>query len=148
MSPLVRLGVEAERARTPTERFIDQFSRSYLPAVVGLALMLSIVPPLAFAQAWDTWVYRALALLLIGCPCALVISVPASIASALSAGARRGLLMMGGAVIEAAARTTQVAFDKTGTLTLGRPRITDIVPLSGSPAEFLSLTEGIDAAPS
>ena len=145
---IIRLVEEAESARAPTERFIDRFSRIYMPAVVGLALMVAIVPPLAFAQAWDTWVYRALALLLIGCPCALVISVPASIASALSAGARRGLLMKGGAVIEAAARTTQVAFDKTGTLTLGRPRITDIVPVGGSTAEVLSLAAGIDAGSS
>ncbi|MYZ46172.1 cadmium-translocating P-type ATPase [Rhizobiales bacterium L72] len=145
---IIRLVEEAESARAPTERFIDRFSRIYMPAVVGLALMVAIVPPLAFAQAWDTWVYRALALLLIGCPCALVISVPASIASALSAGARRGLLMKGGAVIEAAARTTQVAFDKTGTLTLGRPRITDIVPIGGSEAEVLSLAAGIEAGSS
>lgn len=145
---IIRLVEEAESARAPTERFIDRFSRIYMPAVVGLALMVAIVPPLAFAQAWDTWVYRALALLLIGCPCALVISVPASIASALSAGARRGLLMKGGAVIEAAARTTQVAFDKTGTLTLGHPRITDIVPFSGSEAEVLSLAAGIEAGSS
>ncbi len=145
---IIRLVEEAESARAPTERFIDRFSRIYMPAVVGLALMVAIVPPLAFAQAWETWVYRALALLLIGCPCALVISVPASIASALSAGARRGLLMKGGAVIEAAARTTQVAFDKTGTLTLGRPRITDIVPVGGSTAEVLSLAAGIEAGSS
>ncbi|MGX1199362.1 heavy metal translocating P-type ATPase [Parvibaculum sp. MBR-TMA-1.3b-4.2] len=145
---IIRLVEEAESARAPTERFIDRFSRIYMPAVVGLALMVAIVPPLAFVQAWDTWVYRALALLLIGCPCALVISVPASIASALSAGARRGLLMKGGAVIEAAARTTQVAFDKTGTLTLGRPRITDIVPIGGSAAEVLSLAAGIEAGSS
>src|SRR3546814_18209708 len=70
---IIRLVEEAESARAPTERFIDQFSRIYMPAVVGLALMVAIVPPLAFAQAWDTWVYRALALLLIGCPCALEI---------------------------------------------------------------------------
>lgn len=145
---IIRLVEEAESARAPTERFIDRFSRIYMPAVVGLALVVAIVPPLAFAQAWDMWVYRALALLLIGCPCALVISVPASIASALSAGARRGLLMKGGAVIEAAARTTQVAFDKTGTLTLGRPRITDIVPIGGSAAEVLSLAAGIEAGSS
>lgn len=145
---IIRLVEEAESARAPTERFIDRFSRVYMPAVVGIALMVALVPPLAFAQPWDTWIYRALALLLIGCPCALVISVPASIASALSAGARRGLLMKGGAVIEAAARTTHVAFDKTGTLTLGRPRITDIVPISGSEAEVLSLAAGIEAGSS
>ncbi|WP_255509586.1 heavy metal translocating P-type ATPase [Oceaniovalibus sp. ACAM 378] len=145
---IIRLVEEAETARAPTERFIDRFSRIYMPAVVGVALLVALVPPLAFAQPWDTWIYRALALLLIGCPCALVISVPASIASALSAGARRGLLMKGGAVIEAAARTTHVAFDKTGTLTLGRPRITDIVPINGSEAEVLALAAGIEAGSS
>ncbi|WP_245875498.1 heavy metal translocating P-type ATPase [Puniceibacterium antarcticum] len=145
---IIRLVEEAETARAPTERFIDRFSRIYMPGVVGVALLVAIVPPLTFAQAWDIWVYRALALLLIGCPCALVISVPASIASALSAGARRGLLMKGGAVIEAAARTTHVAFDKTGTLTLGRPRITDIVPFRGTEAEVLELAAGIEAGSS
>nr|WP_237058847.1 heavy metal translocating P-type ATPase [Loktanella sp. M215] len=145
---IVRLVEEAESARAPTERFIDRFSRIYMPAVVGVALLVAIVPPLAAAQPWDTWVYRALALLLIGCPCALVISVPASIASAHSAGARHGILMKGGAVIEAAARTTHVAFDKTGTLTVGRPRITDIVPVNGTEAEVLALAAGIEAGAS
>ena len=145
---IVRLVEEAESARAPTERFIDRFSRVYMPAVVGAALLVAIVPPLAFAQPWDTWVYRALALLLIGCPCALVISVPASIASALSAGARHGILMKGGAVIEAAARTTHVAFDKTGTLTVGSPRITDIVPMTGTQQDVLALGAGIEAGAS
>ena len=100
---IIRLVEEAEEARAPTERFIDRFSRWYMPAIVAVAALVVVVPPLAFGQPWDTWVYRGLALLLIGCPCALVISVPASIASAMSTGARRGLLMKGGAVIEAAA---------------------------------------------
>lgn len=141
---MVRLVEEAESARAPTERFIDRFSRVYMPAVVGAAVLVALVPPLAFGQAWVEWIYKALALLLIGCPCALVISVPASIASALSAGARNGLLMKGGAVIEAAARITHVAFDKTGTLTHGRPRVTDIVPLVGSEAEVLALAAGVE----
>ena len=100
-------------------------------------------------SAWDTWIYRALALLLIGCPCALVISVPASIASALSAGARRGLLMKGGAVIEAAARVTHVAFDKTGTLTHGKPAVTDIVPVDGATeTEVLAVAAGVEGGSS
>ena len=144
ISRIIRLVEEAESARAPTERFIDRFSRIYMPAVVGVALLVAIVPPLAFAQAWDVWIYRALALLLIGCPCALVISVPASIASALSSGSRRGLLMKGGAVIEAAARITDVAFDKMGTLTHGRPRVTDVVPLGGTEAEVLSLAAAVE----
>ncbi|WP_085853616.1 heavy metal translocating P-type ATPase [Palleronia marisminoris] len=143
---IVRLVEEAETARAPTERFIDRFSRVYMPAVVGAALLVAIVPPLGFGQAWGEWTYRALALLLIGCPCALVISVPAAIASALSAGARNGFLMKGGAVIEAAARITHVAFDKTGTLTHGRPRVTDVVPSAG--AEVLALAAGVEAGAS
>ncbi len=141
---IIRLVEEAESARAPTERFIDRFSRVYMPAVVGMALLVALVPPLAFGQVWGDWIYRALALLLIGCPCALVISVPASIASALSAGARHGLLMKGGAVIEAAARTGHVAFDKTGTLTYGRPVVTDVIALSGDGAGLLALAAAVE----
>ena len=148
ISRIIRLVEEAEMARAPTERFIDRFSRVYMPAVVGLALLVAIVPPLVMGAAWETWTYRALALLLIGCPCALVISVPASIASALSTGAKRGLLMKGGAVIEAVAAAQHVAFDKTGTLTLGQPAVTDVVPLSGTEAEVLSVAASVEAGSS
>ena len=146
---IVKLVEEAEESRAPTERFIDRFSRWYMPAIVALAALVIVLPPLAFGQPWDTWVYRGLALLLIGCPCALVISVPAAIASALSTGARRGLLMKGGATIEAAARVGQVAFDKTGTLTHGRPALTDVVPLGGAgEAEVLALAAAVEAGSS
>jgi Cd2+/Zn2+-exporting ATPase len=145
---IVRLVEEAESACAPTERFIDRFSRVYMPAVVGAAVLVAIVPPLAFGQAWGEWVYRALALLLIGCPCALVISVPASITSALSTGARNGILMKGGAVIEAAARTTHVAFDKTGTLTHGKPRVTDVSVLNGSEDDLMALAAGVESGAS
>ncbi|WP_323034886.1 heavy metal translocating P-type ATPase [Pararhodobacter sp.] len=146
---IIRLVEDAEEARAPTERFIDRFSRWYMPAIVLVAALVVLVPPLAFGQPWDTWVYRGLALLLIGCPCALVISVPASIASALSTGARRGLLMKGGAVIEAAASVKQVAFDKTGTLTHGRPVVTDVVPFgTTSEAELLAVAAGVEAGSS
>jgi Cd2+/Zn2+-exporting ATPase len=146
---IMRLVEEAEQARAPTERFIDRFSRWYMPAIVAVAALVVLVPPLAFNQLWDTWVYRGLALLLIGCPCALVISVPASIASALSTGARRGLLMKGGAVIEAAAKVGFVTFDKTGTLTHGRPQVTDVVPFGTvTVAELLAVASGVETGSS
>ena len=149
ISRIIRLVEEAEEARAPTERFIDRFSRWYMPAIVAVAVLVILVPPLAFGADWGTWIYRGLALLLIGCPCALVISVPASIASALSSGAKRGLLMKGGVVIETAAKVTQVAFDKTGTLTHGKPLVTDVVPAAGvSEAELLAVAGGVEAGSS
>ena len=146
---IIRLVEEAEEARAPTERFIDRFSRWYMPLIVALSALVILVPPLATGADWDTWVYRGLTLLLIGCPCALVISVPASIASALASGAKRGLLMKGGAVIEAAAKVHAVAFDKTGTLTRGKPVVTDVVALNGvTEAEVLSVAAGVEAGSS
>lgn len=143
---IIRLVEEAEEARAPTERFIDHFSRYYMPVVIVLAALVALVPPMAGGADWATWIYRGLALLLIGCPCALVISVPASIAAALSAGAQRGLLMKGGAVMEAAARTRHVAFDKTGTLTRGAPVVTDLLPAEGvTEAELLAVAAGVEA---
>ncbi|EKF42494.1 heavy metal-translocating P-type ATPase [Nitratireductor indicus C115] len=145
---IIRLVEEAQEARAPTERFIDRFSRYYMPAIVGLAVLVALVPPLLAGQSWDVWIYRALALLLIGCPCALVISVPASIASSLSAAARRGLLMKGGAVIETAAGIQLVAFDKTGTLTVGRPVVTDLWSVDGDDLATLALAAGVEAGSS
>lgn len=146
---IIRLVEEAEEARAPTERFIDRFSRWYMPLIVLLSVAVVLVPPLATGADWNTWIYRGLTLLLIGCPCALVISVPASIASALSAGARRGLLMKGGAVIEAAAGVGQIAFDKTGTLTHGRPQVVDVVPLgAATEAEVIRLAAAVEAGSS
>ncbi|HEY0213303.1 MAG TPA: heavy metal translocating P-type ATPase [Paenirhodobacter sp.] len=145
---IVQMVEEAEDARAPTERFIDRFSRWYMPAITGIAALVVLVPPLMFGADWGTWLYRGLALLLIGCPCALVISVPAAIASALSAGARRGLLMKGGAVIEAAANVRTVAFDKTGTLTHGRPVVTDIAVLTGNTRDVLAIGAAVETGSS
>lgn len=149
ISRIIQLVEEAESARAPTERFIDRFSRWYMPAIVIASALVILIPPLIFGEAWDTWIYRGLALLLIGCPCALVISVPASIASALSSGAKQGMLFKGGAVIEAAAKIDQIAFDKTGTLTYGRPQVTDIITLGRSTvAEILETASGVEAGSS
>ena len=148
ISRIIRLVEEAQEARAPTERFIDRFSRVYMPAIVGLAVLVAIVPPLMLGGEWAVWIYRALALLLIGCPCALVISVPASIAASLATGARQGLLMKGGVVIEAAAKTGIVAFDKTGTLTQGRPRVTEVVALGRTEREVVELAASVETGSS
>jgi Cd2+/Zn2+-exporting ATPase len=145
---IIRLVEEAQEARAPTERFIDRFSRVYMPAIVGLALVVALLPPLAFGGEWSVWIYRALALLLIGCPCALVISVPAAIAASLSTGARQGLLMKGGVVIEAAAKIGVVAFDKTGTLTEGRPRVTEILAFGKSERDVVELAAAVETGSS
>ena len=123
---VIRLVEEAQAAKAPIARFIDRFAYYYMPAVVLLALLMAIVPPLVSTMAWSESIYRALALLLIACPCALVISTPAAIAAGLSAGARRGLLIKGGAVLEQLSKLRLVALDKTGTLTAGTPRVTDV----------------------
>ena len=141
---IITLVEEAQDARAPTERFIQSFSRYYMPLIVAISVLTIIVPPLVGLGDWDTWIYRGLALLLIGCPCALVISVPAAIASSLSAAARHGMLVKGGAVIEMLARTETVAFDKTGTLTLGEPVVTDVVALDGNDAELIAQAATIE----
>ncbi|MCP1216149.1 MAG: heavy metal translocating P-type ATPase [Acetobacter sp.] len=146
---IIRLVEDAEAARAPTERFIDRFSQWYMPAIVILSALVICLPPLAFGQIWSIWIYRGLSLLLIGCPCALVISVPAAIASALSLGARNGLLLKGGAVIETAAKVSIVALDKTGTLTKGQPDVTDLIVLNGESKEkVLGLAAAIEATSS
>ncbi|WP_332305899.1 heavy metal translocating P-type ATPase [Rhizobium sp. GR12] len=141
---IITLVEEAQDARAPTERFIQNFSRYYMPLIVAISALTIVVPPLVGLGDWDTWIYRGLALLLIGCPCALVISVPAAIASSLSAAARHGMLVKGGAVIEMLARTETVAFDKTGTLTLGEPVVTDVVALDGNEAGLIAQAATIE----
>jgi Cd2+/Zn2+-exporting ATPase len=144
ISRIITLVEDAQESKAPTERFIDRFSRIYMPLIVGIAILVAIVPPLAAGAEWGTWIYRALALLLIGCPCALVISVPAAIASSLSSAAKHGLLVKGGAVIEALAGAQTVAFDKTGTLTRGEPIVTDIFAHDGNIARFLSTVSALE----
>ncbi|TNI50967.1 zinc/cadmium/mercury/lead-transporting ATPase [Aeromonas veronii] len=142
---ILHLIEEAESQRAPIERFIDRFSRWYTPAMMLVALLVVLVPPLAFGQSWDEWIYRGLALLLIGCPCALVISTPAAVTSALAAATRQGALIKGGAALERLAHIDTVAFDKTGTLTLGKPQLTELVSLNSQPeTELLALAAAIE----
>lgn len=124
---IIELVEQAQASKAPTARFIEKFSRYYTPAVMAIAALVIIIPPLALGGEWATWLYRGLALLLIACPCALVLSTPAAIASGLAVGARRGLLIKGGSALESIGRVNTVAFDKTGTLTGGKPRVTDVV---------------------
>ncbi len=145
---VVRLVEEAQESKAPTERFIDRFSRYYTPGVVVVAALVAILPPLFAGADWNEWIYKGLAILLIGCPCALVISTPAAIAASLSAGARRGLLMKGGAVLEGLGRLTAVALDKTGTLTEGKPKVTDVVAIGRSAAEVIRLAAALEVGSS
>lgn len=124
---IVKMVEQAQASKAPTARFIEEFSRYYTPAVMALAALIIIIPPLAMGGEWATWVYRGLALLLIACPCALVLSTPAAIASGLAVGTRRGLLIKGGSALETIGKVDTIVFDKTGTLTEGKPRVTDVV---------------------
>jgi Zn2+/Cd2+-exporting ATPase len=145
---IIALVEEAQESKAPTERFIDRFSKYYTPGVMVVAALVAILPPLLAGAEWNTWIYRGLAVLLIGCPCALVISTPAAIAAGLSAGARRGLLMKGGAVLENLGKVDRVAFDKTGTLTEGKPKVTDIVGVERDERETLRLAAALEVGSS
>ncbi|MGF6965815.1 Cd2+/Zn2+-exporting ATPase [Paraburkholderia sp. WC7.3g] len=112
---------EAQGTKAPTQRFVDEFARAYTPIVFAIALAVALVPPLVFGEAWHEWVYKALVLLVIACPCALVISTPVTIVSGLAAAARKGILIKGGVYLEQGRKLRWLALDKTGTITHGKP---------------------------
>jgi Cd2+/Zn2+-exporting ATPase len=141
---ITRLVEEAQATKAPAEQFVDRFSRLYTPIVVAVAVVLAVVPPLLGGE-FGTWFYRALALLIIACPCALVISTPVTVVSGIGAASRRGILVKGGAALEAAGRLKALAFDKTGTLTEGRPVVSRVLPLDGrDEAEVLQLAAALE----
>jgi Cd2+/Zn2+-exporting ATPase len=125
----------AQGSRAPTQRFVDQFARIYTPAVFAFAILVAVVPPLVFGAAWLDWIYKALVLLVIACPCALVISTPVTIVSGLAAAARKGILIKGGVYLEEGRKMVALALDKTGTITYGKPVQTDYIALSGDEKE-------------
>lgn len=142
---ILQLIEDAEDRKAPIERFIDKFSRYYTPAITLFAFLVVVIPPLLTGADWYTWIYRGLTLLLIGCPCALVISTPAVITSALSSAAKHGVLIKGGAALEHIGSIKMVAFDKTGTLTEGKPQVTDVINLHCSSEELLAIVASIES---
>ncbi len=137
---------EAQATRAPSQTFVDRFARVYTPAVVAIAALIAVVPPLVAGWAWGDWFYRALVLLVVACPCALVISTPVTIVSALAGAARDGILIKGGLHLENAGRARVVALDKTGTLTEGRPAVVDVVAFDDAdPADLLALAAAAEA---
>jgi Cd2+/Zn2+-exporting ATPase len=126
----------AQGSRAPTQRFVDQFAKIYTPTIFSIALLVALVPPLAFGSPWHDWFYKALVMLVIACPCALVISTPVTIVSGLAAAARKGILIKGGAFLEAGRHMKVLALDKTGTITHGKPKQTDLIIVDGEAAHI------------
>jgi Zn2+/Cd2+-exporting ATPase len=146
LARIIRTVQEAQAARAPTQRFVDRFARVYTPTVVVLAILVAIVPPLLFHQPWTRWVYEALVLLVIACPCALVISTPVTVVSGLASAARRGILIKGGVFLEEGRRLRVIAVDKTGTITEGKPRVRDVRALDSLATDaILRVAASIDA---
>jgi Cd2+/Zn2+-exporting ATPase len=145
LSKIMNLVEEAQAQKAPSQQFVDVFAKYYTPAVLVFALGIAVIPWLIFQQPFDIWFYRALVLLVISCPCALVISTPVSIVSAIGNASRNGVLIKGGAYLEKMGAIKAIAFDKTGTLTIGQPKVTDVLPMNGkTEEEILSIASSIE----
>lgn len=146
LARIIRMVEAAQARRAPSEQWVEAFARIYTPAMMALAVLIAVVPPLVFGGAWGTWFYEALVILVIACPCALVISTPVSIVAGLTAAARAGVLIKGGVYLEAPAHLQVIAFDKTGTLTYGEPVVQEIIPLHGhTEHELLTCAAALEA---
>ncbi|WP_340252127.1 heavy metal translocating P-type ATPase [Sulfitobacter pontiacus] len=146
LAKIIRMVGDAHARRAPVEQWVAKFARIYTPIVMALAIAIALLPPLIFGGAWDYWFYNALVLLVIACPCALVISTPVSIVAALTASARAGVLIKGGAYVEAPGKTTALAMDKTGTITMGEPEVAAVHPLGKASAQdLMTLAAGLEA---
>ena len=146
LAKIVKVIEETQGKQAPTQRFVDNFARYYTPAVVVFAILVAVLPPLLTGAPFMAWVYKALVMLVIACPCALVISTPVTVVSGLTAAARRGILVKGGQFLETGYRIKAIAVDKTGTLTMGKPAVTEIVALEGGSRDaVLLLAASLDA---
>lgn len=146
LSRIIEMVEKAQAQRAPSQQFVDRFSKYYTPTVIAGAVFVATIPTLVFGQPFSKWFYEAMAMLLVACPCALVISTPVSIVSAIGSAAKRGVLIKGGVYLEEAGALSVIAFDKTGTLTYGKPQVTDILPVSGgSEQEILTIAAAIES---
>jgi Zn2+/Cd2+-exporting ATPase len=139
LSRIIRAVEDAQGSRAPTQRFVDSFAKIYTPIVFIVALGVAVLPPLLFGLAWMPWIYKALVLLVIACPCALVVSTPVTVVSGLAAAAKAGILIKGGVYLEEGRKLKSLALDKTGTITQGKPVVTDIVSLSGEESQAITI---------
>lgn len=146
LAKIIRAVQQAQSERAPTQRFVDQFAKYYTPSMVIIAVLIATLPPLIGGASFYPWFYKALVLLVIACPCALVISTPVTIVSGLAAAAKQGVLIKGGTYLEEGHKLKAIAFDKTGTLTHGKPQVTDVITIAGfSENQLLQLAASLES---